>query len=64
MQFEFRDGLSSGVILTEAVLQAEGRISRGARGAFKEDPREIPRPADENAELRDDAIEMFLGTRS
>jgi hypothetical protein len=42
-----------GVILTGAVFQAKGRISARASGDF---PREIPRPAGEDAGLRDDGF--------
>jgi hypothetical protein len=47
--------LFSGVILSVAVLQAERRISCST-GAV---PTEIPRPAGENALLRDDAVECI-----
>ncbi len=43
----------TGVILSEAAVQAERRISRADGGAVA---REIPRPAGENAGLRDDAF--------
>jgi len=52
-QFESQRLFSDAVILSEAAFQAERRILRAQRRPAA--PREIPRPAGENAGLRDDA---------